>query len=104
VGGTAKGRYQFFVEFEREPADLAAFARAVENGLCKQNRVCREHRSNEVAILAPVIVPLEKGTTRAFMGALGQNSVQQKFPRILDDRRRDLMRSLVRNDRSVDGK
>ena len=95
VGGSAKGRYSVFVEFEKPPADLAAFAKVLDQSLCEQNRVYREHRHSDVAILAPEVVPLQRGTTRRFMEALGQSSVQQKFPHILDEQRGRLMRSLT---------
>jgi len=91
VDGTAKGRYQIFIEFERPPADLAGFARAVDESLCRQNRVYREHRQGEVAILPPRVVPLVRGATRRFMEALDLKSVQQKFPRIIDSRRGELL-------------
>ena len=95
VGGSAKGRYSVFVEFERAPADLAAFAAALDRGLCEQNRVYREHRRSDVAILAPEVIPLPRGSTRRFMEALGQTSVQNKFPHIIDERRGHILRSLA---------
>lgn len=82
VRGTAKGRYLAFVEFEREPTDLATFAAAFDAELQAQNRVYREHRADDVAILAPRVLSLPRGATRAFMREIGQTSVQQKFPRI----------------------
>jgi hypothetical protein len=96
VEGTGKGRYVFFVEFEREPRNLAAFVAAVDRELCRQNRVYGEHRSGDVAILPPRLVPLAAGATRGFLQALGFNSVQNKFPRIVDEKRRDLLASFAR--------
>jgi hypothetical protein len=94
---TGKGRYLFFVEFERAPAELATFAAVIDRELCAQNRVYREHRVQDVAILAPKVVPLARGATARFMEALGHTSVQHKFPRIVDDRRRDLLRRFARS-------
>ncbi|MFO0724760.1 MAG: GH3 auxin-responsive promoter family protein [Myxococcota bacterium] len=96
VDGTSKGRYLLFVEFENEPEDLGAFAKAFDRELCAQNRVYREHRANDVAILAPVVIPLVRGGSRRFMETLGQSSLQQKFPRIADDTKRDLLRTFAR--------
>jgi hypothetical protein len=100
VDETAKGRYLLYVEFEREPKDLKSFASAFDVGLCEQNRVYREHRTKDVAILAPTVLPLGLGSTRRFMDAMGQspsqNGVQQKFPRIVDGRRRELLASFAR--------
>ena len=93
-GGSAKGRYSVFVEFERAPADLEAFSHALDRGLCDQNRVYREHRQGDVAILAPEVVPLPRGSTRRFMEAVGQSGAQNKFPRIIDEARGRILRAL----------
>ena len=92
---TGKGRYLFFVEFERPPHDLREFTSAIDRELCAQNRVYREHRSRDVAILSPKVVPLDRGATRRFMAALGHTTVQHKFPRIVDDRRREILRKFA---------
>jgi hypothetical protein len=96
VDHSGKGRYVFFVEFDKQPKNLAEFTVTVDQVLCRQNRVYREHRSKEVAILFPRLVVLPTGTTRKFMDALGYSSVQNKFPRIIDEKRRDLLSSMAR--------
>ena len=96
VNGTAKGRYVLYLEFDGPPADLTAFGEAFDAELCAQNRVYREHRAQDVAILAPLIQPLSSGATRRFMQVLGQRSFQQKFPRIVGPERSALLRSLLR--------
>ncbi len=49
-----------FVEFDEggAPSNLDAFAAAFDEGMCTQNRVYREHRAGDVAILAPRVVAL----------------------------------------------
>jgi hypothetical protein len=93
VDGTAKSRYLLFVEFEQgaEPPDLAAFAHAFDQGLCRQNRVYREHRAGEVALLPPRIVPLARGGARRFLEEITRGNVQGKFPRIIDDTKTQLL-------------
>ncbi len=98
VEGTARGRYVLFVEWERAPADAARFAARFDAALKKLNRVYREHRTNEVAILSPEVVSLPKGAARRFMARIGRNGPQQKFPRILDDAKRDAMRAVAAAD------
>ena len=99
VGGTARSRYVLFAEFEqgKAPADAQAFARAFDEGLCKENRVYREHRKDEVGIFAPELVVLPQGSVKRFMKDIGNVSVQTKFPRILDDDRKTLLRSYVQS-------
>jgi len=97
VDGTSRSRYVLFVEFEggRPPVEAEAFARAFDEGLCRENRVYREHRVNEVGIFAPELVVLPPGSVKRFMNDIGNTSVQSKFPRILDADRRDLLRRYV---------
>ncbi|MFO0593519.1 MAG: GH3 auxin-responsive promoter family protein [Polyangiaceae bacterium] len=90
------GRYLFFIEFERAPEDMAAFTRAVDRGLCRQNHVYEIHRENQVAILPPEVIPLVAGGARRFMAALGQESFQRKFPRVLDPAKREAIRAFER--------
>jgi len=93
VDGSAKSRYVLFVEFQdgAAPADLRAFAAAFDAGLCKQNRVYREHRQNEVALLPPIVVPLASGGGRRFLETVTGGNVQGKFPRIIDDTKKKLL-------------
>ncbi|MDQ3031737.1 MAG: GH3 auxin-responsive promoter family protein [Myxococcota bacterium] len=99
VGGTARSRYVLFAEFAggQAPSDAQAFARAFDEGLCKENRVYREHRKDDVGIFAPELVVLPPGSVRRFMKDIGNVSVQTKFPRILDDDRKQLLRSYVQS-------
>ena len=93
VDGTAKSRYLLFVEFQEgaAPQDLGAFAAAFDQGLCKQNRVYREHRDGAVALLEPRVVPLVSGGSRSFLEEVTRGNVQGKFPRIIDDTKKNLL-------------
>ena len=48
------------------------FARAFDESLCAQNRVYREHRTADVAILPPALFTLPPGGARRFMEDIGQ--------------------------------
>lgn len=86
VGGTSRSRYVLFVEFNagRAPADLGGFARAFDEGLCQENRVYREHRTQDTAILAPELVLLPAGSVRRFLSEVRGGNVQAKFPRVVE--------------------
>jgi hypothetical protein len=101
----AKSRYVLYVEFEEgaAPNDLAAFAAAFDEGMCAANRVYREHRSGDVALLPPKVVPLPKGVARAFMADVTRGNVQGKFPRILDEGRKAKLESYLTAIGSQDG-
>jgi hypothetical protein len=93
VEGTSKARYVLFAEFQEgaAPADLAEFGAAFDAGLCVQNRVYREHRSGEVALLPPRVIALRAGGARAFLEEITRGNVQGKFPRVLDDTKTALL-------------
>ena len=93
VHGTAKSRYVLFVEFQEgaAPADLSAFAEEFDQGLCKQNRVYREHREGNVALLAPYVVMLASGGARGFLEEVTRGNMQGKFPRIIDENKTNLL-------------
>jgi hypothetical protein len=86
VDGSARSRYVLFIEFAegRSPADLAAFGAAFDQGLRAANRVYREHRTNDAAILAPEVVRLPSGCVRRFLAEVRRGNVQAKFPRVVD--------------------
>jgi hypothetical protein len=93
AGRSAKGRYVLFVEFQEgaAPADLEAFAGAFDEGLRQHNRVYREHRTGEVALLPARVVPLKRGGAKAFLEETTGGNVQGKFPRIIDDTKTQLV-------------
>ncbi len=93
VEGTAKSRYVLFVEFQNgaAPSDITSFAQAFDRGMCKQNRVYREHRAGEVGILPPHVVELRPGGASAFLSEVTRGNVQGKFPRIIDDTTKKLL-------------
>jgi hypothetical protein len=90
VDGTPRSRYVLFAEFDQgaAPSNLGAFATAFDEGLCEVNRVYREHRSGDVAILAPRVVSLVAGGAKMFLDETTRGNVQGKFPRILSDARK----------------
>jgi len=95
VDGTSKARYLIFAEFEGSRPDLTAVAAEFDRALCAQNRVYREHRDSDTAILAPLAFPLQAGASQKFMHQAGMTSVQNKFPRIVDNGKRDILMTLV---------
>jgi len=92
-----RSRYLLFVEFapDKSPADLQAFARAFDEGLCRENRVYREHRTNDVALLPPRVVPLRHGGAKAYLDQVTSGNMQGKFPRIIDPTRRGPISAFV---------
>jgi hypothetical protein len=100
VGGTSRSRYLLFVEFAggHAPGDLAGFTAAFDDGLRAANRVYREHRINDVAILAPEVIPLPSGSVRRFLGEVRRGNVQAKFPRVVDEQQKRALRGYAREE------
>lgn len=97
IEGTAKSRYNLFAEFEDDAPDFPvdAFAEAFDEGLSKANRVYREHRIGDAAIVRARLTPMPKGTIQRFMSEGALNNVQAKFPRILSDAQQSRLRQLI---------
>jgi len=87
--------YLVFVE-PSQAVDEAAFTKAVDEGLCEQNRVYREHRQGSVAIAPPRVVTLEAGMAARFLKGSTGGNVQGKFPRILNRARAEALWAIVR--------
>ena len=96
--GGGKSRYVLYAEFDEaaEPENLSEFAKAFDEGLCQVNRVYREHRTDDVAILAPRVVALKVGGAKQYLDTVTRGNVQGKFPRILDESRRAKLAPFVR--------
>lgn len=79
--------HQWLIEFEIEPADLAAFAEAIDAHLLEVNRHYQIRREAR-AFGLPEIVPLPEGTFYAWLKDVkGQVSGQTKVPRMSEERR-----------------
>ena len=93
----AKSRYLLFVEFApgKAPDDMAGFARAFDEGLCRENRVYREHRKDDVAILPPRVHTLRQGGAQSYLSLITRGNVQGKFPRIIDPQRKERIDEFV---------
>lgn len=98
VEATARSRYVLFAEFsERQaPKDLRGFLEAFDRGLKEANRVYREHRTNDAAILEPELVVLPQGSVDRFLREERRGNVQAKFPRIVDEFQKNILRNYAK--------
>lgn len=87
VRGSSRSRYVLFAEFP-DAAQVSAtqLSVAFDRALQSRNRVYREHRHDDAAILPPRLVLLRQGAVEEFMRSRRKNNVQAKFPRVLSDR------------------
>lgn len=96
-GSSSKSRYTLFAEFsDGQAIDETRLAQAFDGALQQRNRVYREHRQENAAILPARFVRLPRGSVRRFLRDHRQNNVQAKFPRIVSDAERTTLESYAR--------
>ncbi len=78
--------HEWFVEFDRVPADLGAFALSVDAHMREQNIYYDDLIKG--GILRPLVIrPLQREAFRRYMKAQGKLGGQNKVPRLSNDRR-----------------
>jgi len=84
----ARGRHLYIVEFsDTAPAsvDVGAFAKNIDEHLCRANDDYRVHRVRSYGIETPVVMVVKQGAFAAWMKSRGQLGGQHKVPRIVSD-------------------
>lgn len=86
-GRSAKGRHLFLIEFSEftDPALAPEISRLLDTALAGDNLDYREHRFNDVQMLAPEIWLVPPGSFAAWMKSRGKLGAQNKVPRIIND-------------------
>lgn len=83
-GGVAY--HEWFVEFDREPSDMVAFAKAVDGEMVKQNIYYEDLIKGN--ILQPLkLRSMKEGAFRDYMKDQGKLGGQNKVPRLSNDRK-----------------
>lgn len=76
------GHHLFLIEFERAPADPAAFRGAIDRELRARNADYDAHRAEGVGLPAPEILPVAPGGFLDWMRSRGKLGGQHKVPRM----------------------
>lgn len=86
--GVSKGRHQWLVEWEKAPADTAAFAEALDSELRKLNSDYDAKRSHTIFLDPPEITAVPAGTFDRWLASVGTRRLggQRKVPRLSNDR------------------
>jgi hypothetical protein len=85
-GARARGAHEWLVEFERPPADGAAFVAALDRRLVELNTDYRTKRTGDVGLGRPELTVLPPGTFHGWLRAQGKLGGQHKVPRVTNDR------------------
>lgn len=83
----ARGRHQWLIEFDREPADMARFAAELDRELCAQNSDYAAKRSGSIFLDPLEVIAVAPGTFNRWLASTGKLGGQRKVPRLSPDRR-----------------
>ena len=88
-----KGRHQWLIEFEKEPASFAAFAACLDASLKQLNSDYDAKRYKEISLLPPEIIPARPRLFFDWMKAHNKLGGQHKIPNLSNNR--DLITELL---------
>jgi len=74
--------HRWIVEFDRAPADNAAFMRAADESIRRENEDYDTHRTDDFGLQPPRLVPVAPGTFYEWMKRRGKLGGQHKVPRV----------------------
>ena len=77
--------HEWFIEFENEPTDIAAFAEAIDKEMRLQNTYYNDLISGKV-LRKLVITKVAKNGFQDYMKSIGKLGGQNKIPRLSNDR------------------
>jgi phenylacetate-coenzyme A ligase PaaK-like adenylate-forming protein len=77
--------HEWFIEFENEPEDIAAFAEALDNAMRKQNMYYDDLIVGNV-LRKVVVTKVAKNGFQDYMKSIGKLGGQNKIPRLSNDR------------------
>ena len=78
--------HEWFIEFEKIPADLFAFAQNIDQEMIQQNIYYEDLIKGNI-LRTLKINPLKKDTFRNYMKSQGKLGGQNKVPRLSNDRK-----------------
>ncbi|MFT3679278.1 MAG: GH3 auxin-responsive promoter family protein [Ferruginibacter sp.] len=84
--GNGKSYHEWFVEFENQPADMAAFAKKIDDNLRKKNVYYDDLIGGNI-LQQLKISPVKKNGFIDYMKSIGKLGGQNKVPRLSNDRK-----------------
>ncbi len=81
-----RGRHQWLIEWDKAPADLAAFAAALDRALQRENSDYQAKRSGSIFLDPLEVISAEHGAFDRWLAATGKLGGQRKVPRLSNNR------------------
>src|SRR5690606_4123325 len=82
----SNGAHEWLIEFEKEPADLAAFTAELDSALRQINSDYDAKRYKDIALRMPVVHTMVKDTFSRWLRSKGKLGGQHKVPRLSNER------------------
>ncbi|MFT3903153.1 MAG: GH3 auxin-responsive promoter family protein [Niabella sp.] len=82
----ANGAHEWLIEFEKPPANLAAFTEALDAALQSINSDYEAKRHKDIALRMPIVHNLSKGSFSQWLQQKGKLGGQHKIPRLSNER------------------
>lgn len=86
LGVGQKGGHEWVIEFESQPADLGHFTHVLDSRLREVNSDYDAKRYQDIALVAPLVRVVPKGTFYNWMKTRGKLGGQHKVPRLSNTR------------------
>jgi len=86
-GDNNKGAHEWLIEFETTPANTEEFTRELDAALKSLNSDYEAKRYKDIALSAPIVRALEKGTFNRWLKQKGKLGGQHKVPRLCNERK-----------------
>ncbi|MBD5235333.1 MAG: GH3 auxin-responsive promoter family protein [Barnesiella sp.] len=83
---TSKGRHQWAIAFDREPADMQLFAEILDRELCNENSDYQAKRSGDIFLAPALVTPVSQSAFDQWLLTTGKLGGQRKIPRLRNDR------------------
>ena len=84
---SAKGRHQWLIEFEKEPASIDGFAEVLDQSLQSLNSDYEAKRYKEISLQLPEIILARAGLFLDWLKMKGKLGGQHKVPRLCNNRK-----------------
>jgi hypothetical protein len=86
-GDKNNGAHEWLIEFDKEPDDINAFIKELDDALKNENSDYEAKRYKDIALGLPKIQVLEKGTFNKWLKSKNQIGGQHKIPRLSNERK-----------------
>ena len=83
----SNGAHEWLIEFEKQPSNLETFGAELDKALKSLNSDYEAKRHKDIALRAPIVKQLKKGSFNEWLRSKGKLGGQHKVPRLSNERK-----------------